>query len=216
MVCLKRYERETGIVPPGFKYKMTIPGEPMIYSTRIHISNRKRHDAQYFRNKSVKGMLKARFPAYKKDSMPVVLIATFYLEPLFDRCATNKELNADSKPACRCFELPEYILSLMEMIRPVLMFTYKQIVKIDVEKFYSNNPRTVLQFMSWEHYVYFRDKDTLNPETESVPKKRKVGSLQPVCEGNESPKKVRGRKPRQPQADEGASSSNSTLPVASS
>jgi hypothetical protein len=66
------------------------------------------------------------------------------------------------------YELCDYTLSFLEMLHHVLFNSYRQVVKLDVVKMYSKNPRTVVKFMKWDEYVKFQDQDTNNTKAEGL------------------------------------------------
>lgn len=183
MVFLKRIIAAQGIVPEGYNYEMTLPGDPMIYSIKYQVGNRAVH-GQLLRNKKFSSMIKCHFKARNGPKEGVVILVKFFVAPITEGVCTFKELQSEKVPAVHSFEMCDYLLSFQEMLFNVIFRSYKQIVKIDAEKFYSNNPRTVFKFMTWEHYVYFRDNGTLHPDTKGKRKTKPVGSLQPKCEEN--------------------------------
>lgn len=162
----------------GYDLKMTLPGEPLIYSIKYRPAKRF-FDNHYFRNKKWGSIIKCHFRAYLKSGIPVVLIVRFYVSAPSYAKVTKKQLKEEKTPAAQQYEICDYLLSFLEMIRMKLILTYCQIAKIDAEKYYSNNPRTVFQFMSWENYVqFFQDQDPNNSKAKSIRANRKMGPLQ--------------------------------------
>lgn len=147
--------------------ELTLPGEPMIYSTKYYIGNRM-HSTQFFRNMQWKSILKSHFASCYNTKTPVVVIVRFFVSPPSCIKISPGKLKSESIPAVDSFEVCDYLLSFLEMIHHVLINSYRQIVKLEVEKFYSNDPRTVFQFMKWEHYVNLQNKDTVHPKSQSV------------------------------------------------
>jgi hypothetical protein len=132
-------------------------------------------------------MLKCVFPSYigykdKSSKVPVVLFVRFYVAPPSTVEISAAKLKAENIPAAESHELCEYFLSFMEMLHGVLINSYRQIVKVDMEKFYSDNPRTVMNFMRYENYVELSNYHTLHAETKSECTDGQARSLQPECE----------------------------------
>ena len=144
----------------------TLLGEPLIYSIKFDISNRTR-GMNVFRNKKWASMIKCYFRAFYQANKPVVLIIKFYVSPpsYTKNQPTKKELSSDKAPAVYSFELCDYLLSFLEMLLHVLVRSYRQFVKIDAEKYYSENPRTVFKFMLWSEYVELSNKDPLHSKS---------------------------------------------------
>lgn len=162
---------------------LTLSGEPKIYSTKWDFSVRHR-SLNYHRNLQFKSLLKCVFPAYigyknGKSKVPVVLFVRFYVSPPASVDIPANKLKAESVPASDTHELGEYFLSFIEMLHGVLINSYRQIVKVDMEKFYSDNPRTVMQFMRYEAYVELSNYNTLHAQTESKCTDGETRSLQP-------------------------------------
>ena len=194
---------------------MTIPGDPMGYCIRYQVGARTL-PAQHFRKKQYTSILKSHFKFYYRPETPVVLILRFYV-PLSVRAKfTKAQLKNDDVPAARSLELCEYILSFLEMIYKALINCYRQVVKIDAEKYYSNNPRTEFQFLKWDHYVQLYRKDTVNAKSKSKRKTRPLRSIQPECPGHEGDPGVCFERPQQPEDTPipGPSASGDALPDA--
>ena len=110
-------------------------------------------------------MLKCHFESFPTKPTAVVLLVTFYTTPPEYLKFDKGELESESVPAMLSFELSEYTLSLLEMLHGVLIKSYKHIVKVDAEKFYSNKPRTVMRFMRWSDYVFLRGQNSMGAKT---------------------------------------------------
>jgi hypothetical protein len=169
-------------IGPRVGEDLTLTGEPRIYSTKWDFSVRHR-SLNYHRNLQFKSLLKCVFPAYigyknGKSKVPVVLFVRFYVSPPASVDIPANKLKAESVPASDTHELGEYFLSFIEMLHGVLINSYRQIVKVDMEKFYSDNPRTVMQFMRYEAYVELANYNTLHAKTESQCENGQTGSLQ--------------------------------------
>lgn len=166
--------------------EFVFPGEPMIYSCKYPLYHRE-NKPSYFRNMQYCSALKCTFPNYTGSHYitPVVVILRYYVSPPSNVKLPKRALKSEKLPATRSFELCDYVLSTLEMLNHVLIGTYKQIVKLDIEKYYSDNPRTTMKFMSHEAYVKLQDSDPGKTKTESKCKTRKVRSLQSNGEGNE-------------------------------
>lgn len=165
--------------------ELELPGEPMIYSVKYPVGQRTR-GVQFFRNMKWKSLLKSFFRSFYRTNIACVLIVRFFVTPPENVTVSAKVLRQESLPAVMSFELCEYTLSFLEMLHHVLFNSYRQVVKIDVEKYYSDNPRTVMKFMKWDEYVKLQNNNTHNPETESVSEAREMGKLQSKCKGNET------------------------------
>lgn len=162
---LKRLIKEAKIAKEMAKEGFTIAGLPLIYTIKYELFNHK-HPLQFFRDKQWRTMLRCIFPNYHRHTTPVVLLVTFYV-PAIGR-VDQKKLHEESIPAACSYELADYLLSFLEMLRGALFVSYRQLVKIDMSKFYSNNPRTVFKFMHWNHYV--QNQNTLYPRSKSIGK----------------------------------------------
>src|SRR5690606_622563 len=95
-------------------------------------------------------------------------------------------LKDESVPATQTHEINEFVLSTLEMLYKTLIASYRQIVKIDAEKFYSKRPRTELQFMTWEQYVELQNRGALHTKAKSKRKDVTLGCVQSEPEGNAS------------------------------
>lgn len=178
---------------------LVLPGEPLLYSVKYALGER-RHSVQYFRDKKFRSFLRCWFPEFKHQQTPVVLLICFYVNPLpyHELKITAAQLRSEKVPAAYSWELFDFTLSFMEMLRGVLFNCYSQIVKLDVVKFYSNDPRTVFQFMHWETYVNVQNNYPMDAKAESVvsaqprqklqSKRKGDGIDDPVCENEITPR----------------------------
>lgn len=156
---------------------LELPGEPMIYSVKCPVGQRTR-SLQFFRNMKWKGILKTFFRSFNRTTTPVAISVRFMVSPPGYITVPHKILHSESLPAVMSYELCEYTLSFLEMLHTVLFNSYRQVVKLDIEKFYSSNPRTIVRFMTWEEYDKLQSSDTDNAETESLSKNVQRESLQ--------------------------------------
>lgn len=175
--------------------------EPMIYSLKYSVGNRST-SVTAFRDKRYRSMLKCWFRYYNDHKTPVVILVRFYVSPLSYVKIDKKTLREEKTPAMRSHEMADYLLSLMQMLHMTLFGCYRQIVKVDCEKYYSDSPRTVLQFMSWNAYVkLLQDNNTAQAVTESLrptgkirriqsPKKRREGNASGNSATNGAPKEA--------------------------
>lgn len=148
---LKQIIARKNLYNSAIEYTMTIPFEPLLFSVKHQLLGR-RHDLAFFRNKQWYSILKCRFPSYTRKKIPVVVIVKFYVPPPHKCYVTKEEVRKEKTPALESPELTEYLLSFLEMIMWCLIGDYRQVVKIDMCKFYSNKPRTTFQFMKWSNY----------------------------------------------------------------
>lgn len=154
---------ESGVI----NNEMTLPGEPMIYSVKYSLRKR-RHSVQYFRNKQWNSIIKCLFPSYFNVQTPVALWVRFFVSPPEDHMLNSTALKNETIPAVRGHELCDYLLSFLEILHRVLIAGYRQFCKIDVEKYYSLNPRTVFKFMKWDHHVYNKNNNTADAEAKRI------------------------------------------------
>lgn len=143
---------------------LVLPGEPLLYSIKYSIGN-KSMPIQNFRNKQWYSILKCHFPAYVDKNRPIVVLLRFYLSPPEGVDIPKDALFKEDVPATRCNELCDFGLAILESIKHALLDTYRQIVKLDMEKYYSINPRIELKFMKWEYYVKLQNNDPIYAET---------------------------------------------------
>jgi hypothetical protein len=186
-MSLKRLIRQQKILRSGaVDLELELPGEPMIYSVKYAIGARQR-GAHFFRNEKWKSLLKCYFPSYYKTKTPVVLLIRFYVSPPSNVNIKAADLKKETVPAVHSYEVCDYLLSFMEMIHHVLINSYRQIVKVDVEKFYSANPRTVFKFMKWDHYDYLQNNHTIHSKGQELRQTWKIREMvQPDMQGNAS------------------------------
>lgn len=177
--------------------ELTLPGEPLIYSCKYSIGERK-HPVQYFRNIKWKSILKSHFKSYYNTKTPVVLQTTFYVSPPSHIDIPFKTLKGERMPATMSSELCEYFLSFAEMIHHTLINSYRQIVKVEMEKFYSHEPRTVFKFMKWESYEKLQNNNSFYSESKSICSGGQVWILQPEYQGNIKSEKLGKGSPIQP------------------
>lgn len=182
-MSLKQIIKRQKILNPAIDAELVLPGEPMIYSIKYSVGTRTR-SVQFFRNMKWKSLLKCFFHSYYKTNVPVVVIVRFYVSPPSSVTISPKLLKKESVPAVFSFELCDYLLSFLEMIHHVLINSYRQVVKLDSEKYYSSNPRTVFKFIKWENYVKLQNNNPLYTQTESVSQARQVRKLQSELQGN--------------------------------
>lgn len=151
---LKQLLREKAILQQqkAINFELTLQEEPLIYSIKQQLALR-RMPRQYFRNKRFSSMVKCHFRSYYNTGTPVVLLVKFFVSPPEKARVSKRQLKAEKTPATFSHEVCEYLLSLLEMLNHNLFNSYRQVVKIDVEKYYSDRPRTVMKFMKWSHYV---------------------------------------------------------------
>jgi|ERR1700690_417478 len=158
---------------------LTLSGDPLIYSIKYPIGKREL-PPQFFRNKRWYSFVRCQFPSYMSSSTPIVIIARFYVKPPGHVYISKKLLRAEKTPAAMSFELCDYGLAFLEHLFDALFRSYRQIVKLDMEKYYSDNPRIVFKFMKWEHYVKLQNNDPIYPETKmfSPSQQKKQGLVQ--------------------------------------
>lgn len=185
-MSLKQLIHRQKLMRSGAVYQeLTLPGEPLIYSIRFNIKNRK-HTQNYFRNKQWKSLFKCVFRSFHKTHQPVVVLVRFYVTPP-ERCPVKVSaaaLKAERTPAVYCWEVCDYLLSFLEMLYSVLFNSYKQIVKIEVDKFYSSNPRTVFKFMKWDEYEDMQNYHPDHAEGQGVLANRQARRVQSELQGH--------------------------------
>jgi hypothetical protein len=187
----KQLIKKQRLMHPAVDAELVLPGEPMIYSIKYPIGNRSRA-SQYFRNMKWKSLLKCFFKSYYRTSTPVVVIVRFFVTPPESVNISLKDLSKEATPAVFAYEVCDYLLSFLEMLHHVLINSYKQIVKLEVDKFYSNNPRTVFKFMKWDQYVQLQNNNSVFPETKVVSeaKRQEQSMVQPFEPGNAEDKRI--------------------------
>lgn len=162
---------------PAATAPFVIEGEPLIYSIKYPLGTR-HHPPQYWANKANFSKLRCWFRRFR-ESWPLVLIVTFYVSPFRDSVKlTKKELKEEKTPALRAWEVCDYLLSLLEMLRLPILQNYTQVVKIEANKVYSGAPRTVFQLMRYEDWEYFYSKHPFYTKAKSFGAPSKTGLLQ--------------------------------------
>lgn len=175
---------------------MTIPGDPYIYSVKYKIGSRQK-SLLTLRNENWGPILESMLAPCLSCRKPVVLKVIFYVSPNSYAQVTDEELSNEKTPAVQPYELCEYLLSLMELLYGVLISSYKQIVKLEIEKYYSSNPRTVFNFLRWDEYVRaITLEDSLHTKAEDHSEAQPADVLQPVGEVYGKDARVRAQPPR--------------------
>ena len=182
----QQYKRRKQFNPAVFN-KLTIPGEPMIYSAQEFSGFRELPD-EHWRNQQWYSLLRCQFINYTLVRKPVVILVRFYVSPPSSIEIDRGKLKREKTPALESHEICDYLLSFQQMLFIALFEDYRQVVKIDAEKFYSNDPRTEFQYMSWENYVEYQNNYSLYAEAKDVRKDRKMGSVQSERSGDEEDK----------------------------
>lgn len=211
---LKQIIRRSQQFNPAVWNEMEIQDHPYIYSVAFKLGSRTTA-ASLWRKKAYNSLLRCQMPSYTRHLTPVVLLARFYVEPNDQVKVTAAQLRSEVVPALGSFEVVDYLLSLMEMLKGTLFHTYRQIVKVDAEKFYSHNPRTTFKFMSWENYVkMLKADDTNKAKAKEVGKPRNEGTvLQPQQDWDGILKKKSFRDPATKfRTFKGALADDSTVP----
>lgn len=176
---LKQIIREQKILASGaVEAELVLQGEPLIYSIKYKVGQRS-HDTQFFRDLKWKSLLRCWFRAQYNTKTPVVIIVRFYVSPPSNVDVKAADLKKESTPAVHSYEVCEYLLSFLEMLHHALINSYRQVVKIDVEKFYSAEPRTVFKFMTWSQHVKLQAGNPLHAEAKGVSADRKTPDIQP-------------------------------------
>lgn len=199
--------------------ELVLPGEPLIYSIKYSLGTRTR-SVQFFRDMKWKALIQSIFRNYCSAKVPVVVTVKFYVSPPDYVHVSDSDVRKESVPAVHSFELCDYCLSFLEMLHHVLINSYRQIVKIDMVKFYSHNPRTVFQFMKWDQYVRLQSKDPVQSKSKGLRKDRDERPLQPELQGDGTDEGTRAdgssSEPPTIQATERPAASHSSLPNTSS
>lgn len=205
-MSLKQIIRRNRLLNEVVGREMELPGEPLIYSLKYPVGQRTR-GLQFFRNMQWKSLLKTFFRSFYRTTTPVVVIVRFFVTPPGSVNVSAKVLRQESAPAVMSYELCDYTLSFLEMLHHVLFNSYRQVVKLDVEKMYSNNPRTVVKYMKWEEYVKLQGNNSIHTETKSLSTDGKGKKLQPKRKGNEAS----GDLCKEPVAESSNASSEGTI-----
>ena len=162
-MSLKHVINRQRIINQVVNRALVLPGEPILYSIKYSLGN-KSMPAQHFRNKQWYSILKCHFSAHNKKNTPIVLYLRFYLSPPEGVDISRGALEKESTPAVLCNELCDFGLAILESIRYALLHSYRQVVKLDMEKYYSSRPRIEMKFMKWEHYVKLQNNDPIYAE----------------------------------------------------
>src|SRR5574338_472180 len=108
-MSLKAFIKKQIILQQTATSELTLPGDPMIYSTKYHIGNRM-HSTQFFRNMQWKSILKSCFTSCYNTKTPVVVIVRFYVSPPSYVKITPVKLKKENTPAVEAFEVCDYLL----------------------------------------------------------------------------------------------------------
>lgn len=188
-MSLKQIINRGKILSKVINRELELPGEPMIYSVKYPVGQRTR-GLQFFRNMKWRSILKTFFRSFFRTNTPVVVIVRFFVTPSETVNISPKNLRQESVPAVMSYELCDYTLSFLEMLHHVLFNSYRQVVKLDVVKFYSNKPRTLVKFMKWDEYVKLQNSDTDNTKAEGIGEDDKRESIQSKRARNGSSSKL--------------------------
>lgn len=173
----KRFYRQLIIKKASTYNECTIPGEPMIYSVKYRYEGRKITQNESM-ERDFRKILRCFYPIFAIDA-PLVLQVRFYVTPSFASTASAMEVRREKTPAIENFEVCEYLLSFLEMLKKSILQRYGQLVKIDVEKYYSDNPRTVFKMLTWSDYVALSRQDSIHAKRKSQRSVFKIGGIQP-------------------------------------
>lgn len=163
---------------PALEAEYTMAGEPLIYSIKYAPRHRMR-PVHFFRTIQHRSMIRCYFDDYRRADIPVVLLVRFYVSPPEQETVPPADLQSEKRAAVKAHELCDYLLAFLEVLKDALVHNYRQFVKIDAQKFYSSNPRTVFQFIRYDYYVKLQNRDPANAETQSVSAVRVKGRVQP-------------------------------------
>lgn len=215
-MSLKQIIKRSKILNNVVARELVMPGEPMIYSLKYPVGRRTR-GVQFFRNMKWKSLLKTFFRSFYRTNIPLVVIVRFYVTPPENVVLSAKTLRQESMPAVMSYEICDYTLSFLEMLHHVLFNSYKQVVKLDAVKFYSDNPRTVVQFMKWDEHVKLQSSNTNHTKAKSISTDGKGSMVQSKRKRNGRGNKV-STEEVQGKADassEGTTACDSSLCIAS-
>lgn len=175
-----------------------IPGEPMIFSHKLQHKARML-TINHVRGKDYGRILRCFYPRFSTEEIPVVVLVRFYVTPRKNAPAGWDEVRTDKVTATHSYELCDYLLAFLEIIKNALLKTYTQIVKIDAVKFYSKRPRTCFKIMTWSDYGQFQNNYTVDAKAKGFGTRGKIRFLQPKPKGDgqdhaagEEPVKRRG------------------------
>lgn len=132
-----------------------------------------------------RSLLKCFFRSYYRTNTPVVVQVRFFVSPPSVK-VSSKLLKAEATPVLHYYEICDYLISFLEMLYHVLINSYRQIVKIDAKKHYSDNPRIIFKFMKWNHYVQLQSLNAVHTKAKTVNPLGQKLSLQSFSTGNET------------------------------
>lgn len=192
-MTLKRIIQHSKLVKAGKKdpceAELELPGEPMLYSPKYNLANYRR-TVQYYRNQQFHSILRTFFRP-QHHNIPVVIFVRFYITPPEREELTKAQLRSEKVPARYTPELCEYLLSFMEMLHHVIISSYRQVVKIDVEKWYSDKPKTVMKFMRHSQHENVKHRNPIHAKAQGQCPSCQGKSLQPKRVRNEKGKGLR-------------------------
>lgn len=204
-MSLKQLIKRKKLFNSAVDAELELPGEPLIYSIKAPLSNRTR-STQFFRNMKWRSLLKSFFQSCYNTSTPVVIIVRFYVTPPAKSRVSAENLRKERVPAVYSYELCDYVLSFLEMLHHVLINSYRQVIKMDIEKWYSDRPRTTMKFMTWDQYVKLQNHNPVHTETQGISKARKARGIQSKLQGNEQDDSIRAQ-----ESDEQSATPDGTL-----
>ncbi len=190
----KELVRRMGLKP------LVMAGEPMLYSIKYSLGER-RFPVQFFRNKKWRSKIRCWFSAYISEHTAVAVIICCYVSPQFTATQpplSQEEIESEQVPAVYSWELADLELSYLEMLKHALLKNYRQVTKIDICKFYSNNPRTLVQILPWCHYVNLQDNYPYQTKSESIYQAWERETIQSELQRYGSPSKVRKKSSKRP------------------
>lgn len=175
-MSLKQIIRKQTILANSYNSELTIPGEPHIYSIKYSLGSRSQ-PIQFWKKENWKSILKSFFQSHLNIETPVVIIVRFYVTPPEHVKISKKALKSEKTVATRAHEVCDYLLAFLDLLHYILIATYRQIVNLQVDKFYSAEPRTVFKFMSYNDYEKHKDKDSTNTKSKRKRKKSSLGRV---------------------------------------
>lgn len=159
---------------------LELPGIPCLYSLKETLPFTSHTDATLFRNRKFKAFLRCMLPRMGYEE-PLVLLCRFFVKPLLCHDIPRDAVLAETMPAMHAHETLDYTLSLMDMLNDYLVKDLRNLVKIHADKFYSDNPRTLLKLMHWEDYhAHYGNSDPFKAPAKAVSSGGKVRLLQPL------------------------------------
>jgi hypothetical protein len=189
----KGWLREKEIVKTMGVKPLVMFGEPLIYSIKFSLGER-RLPVQFFRDRQWRSRIRCWFSSHFGFYTPVVVLVKFYVsyQPLKTlKPLTDAQVASESIPAVHSWELADLEMSYLEALKFSLLTSYRQIVKLDMCKYYSKNPRTVMQILPWSHYVDLLDNYPDQTKSESLDKDGKRKGVQPKRKGHDADNEVR-------------------------